>query len=535
MRLRTRFSKTFLLFAIAVSVPTAGAQPVLTVHRSIELRVAEAQFVVRGTISHLTRTALEPTPDGEVIYTITVKVDEVIKGPRRPTAEFIAKSRFLRGEFERWAERRVSFLCFGNAQSAETTNNSTLPPLWDAIDLGPRIPGDQGIKGLVDFPPILSMDFACLDDPKEILSRARKFSKEKSTEIHVFEHPPLPAGRLFCFWERLAVPVVPSLETIARRLIKSPEEFVRTRDPALNHLDKASREKMQEGLCQLARADGVAALRHFKSKQNIALLTPLLDNPAFMDFHGPGPDDTKRVYCVRKAAYDVLRKWDVEITKPLIEEPLSSAELFIRQIQTGMTREQVERILGPSRGETSVTKIHYASWYLAKPELDPREFSIDDRALGAVGVVFENGPDGIDTNATAKVREVRYFAERLHRGGGVMPTLVILPENAPEPQQAAARRLAQALNYGIVKRNFTNDPGPETVWFQLAPSGYQVKPWYVIVIDQNVYVRASSYEALDRAVDRLIRSADRIPPVGAPHGARLPRGVMTDYDVIPEE
>ena len=115
------------------------------------------------------------------------------------------------------------------------------------------------------------------------------------------------------------------------------------------------------------------------------------------------------------------------------------------------------------------------------------------------------------------------------------PACVAVPENAPEPHQAAARRLAQALSYRIIKRNFTNDPGPETIWFQLGPSGYQVKPWYVIVIDQNVYVRASSYEALDRAVDRLIRSAGRIPAPGAPHGARLPRGVMTDYDVIPEE
>src|SRR3954469_24153923 len=55
------------------------AQPVLVIHRSIELRVAQAQFVVRGTILHLRRTVLESPPDGEVLYTITVKVDEVIK------------------------------------------------------------------------------------------------------------------------------------------------------------------------------------------------------------------------------------------------------------------------------------------------------------------------------------------------------------------------------------------------------------------------------------------------------------------------
>jgi hypothetical protein len=322
--------KTLQFFlGVSLTATIATAQPVLINHRSIELRVAQAQLVVRGTISHLTRTDLGSPPDGEVLYTITVKVNEVIKGPRRTPAEFSAKTRFLNGEFERWAERGVSFLCFGNAPTAETTNNNKLLPRWDAINLGPRIPGDQLIKGLVDFPPILSMDFAWLDDPKAILSRARKFSQVKSTEIHVFEHPPMPAGRLESLSVRLAVPVVPSLEMIARRLIKSPEEFVRANDAALNRLDDASRKKVLEWSRQLARADGVAALRYFKSKQNIALLTPLLNNSAFTVSHGPGPDDTKRVYYVRKAAYDVLRKWDVEITKPITEEPLPSAKLLL--------------------------------------------------------------------------------------------------------------------------------------------------------------------------------------------------------------
>ena len=407
-----RLSKTFGLIGLVVSAAIVGAQPVITVHRSIELRVAEAQFVVRGTISHLTRTVPEPPPDGEAIYTITVKVDEVIKGPPRATTEFIAKTIASDDEFERFAARRTAFLCFGNTSAAETTNDKTLPPRWDAIVLGPRLVPEPTVKGPVDFPPILSMDFTCLDDPKEILSRARKFSKEKSTESHVFEHPPLPFGRFEFLWTRLVVPVVPSFETIARRLIKSPEEFVKDVGP--NHLDKASREKVLEGFRNMARAEGVAALRYFKSKQNIALLTPLLNDPASMVFHGPGPDDAERVYYIRKAAYEVLRQWDVKITKPLIEEPLSSAELLIRQIQTGMTREQVEKILGPSRGQTHATKIHSVSWYLTKPQLDSRE-------------------------------------------------------------------------------------------------------------------------ELDRAVDRLIKSARDIPPAGATFGATLPRGVMTDYNVIPQE
>src|ERR1043165_8285590 len=120
MRLRTRFSKTLPFVAIALSAATAAAQPVFTLHRSIELRPAHAQFVVRGTISHLSRTAPDSPPEGEAIYTITVQMDEVIKGPRRRAAEFIAKTMISDDEFERFAARRTSFLCFGNTTSDAT-------------------------------------------------------------------------------------------------------------------------------------------------------------------------------------------------------------------------------------------------------------------------------------------------------------------------------------------------------------------------------------------------------------------------------
>src|ERR1044071_4399942 len=96
--------KSLPLFALVLSAGTTSAQPVISIHRSIELRVVEAQFVVRGTITNLVRTVLVPPggyetnfvridgeeksyrtqmPDGEATYAITVKVAEVIKGHRR--------------------------------------------------------------------------------------------------------------------------------------------------------------------------------------------------------------------------------------------------------------------------------------------------------------------------------------------------------------------------------------------------------------------------------------------------------------------
>lgn len=341
--------KAFLFFlTVAFTARSARAQPVFTLHRSVELRVAQAEFVVRGTIANLSRTVLclpggyvtnsmwsdgverfygTQMPDGIVSYTIAVKVDEVIKGPRRTTTEFVAHTSVRDDRFEHWAARRASFLCFGNASMPEALTNKPLAFLWNAISLGPPFAGEQTIKGMVDFPPVFSMDFACLDDPEEILARARQFAKRKgaSAEVHVFENPPLPASRHELLWTRLAVPVVPSLEAIARRLIKSPEDFLRpTQDlTAQTEGERQSQANALEGRRDVLRAEGIAALRYFKSKKNIALLKPLLNDPASMiEHHRDDRSDVKRVYYIRKVGYETLGKWGVEVHKPLLEEPL---------------------------------------------------------------------------------------------------------------------------------------------------------------------------------------------------------------------
>jgi len=135
----------------------------------------------------------------------------------------------------------------------------------------------------------------------------------------------LPARRSELLWTRLAVPVVPSLETIARRLIKSPEDFLRpTQDlTAQTESERQLQANALEGRRNLLRAEGIAALRYFKSKQNIALLESLLNNPASMiEHHRDDRSDVKRVYYIRKVGYETLRKWGAEVHKPLLEEPL---------------------------------------------------------------------------------------------------------------------------------------------------------------------------------------------------------------------
>jgi len=341
----TNTQKTVLLLVgIVLSSIMAGAQPVLTTYRSIELQVAEAQFVVRGTIAKLSRTVLVPAggystntvrmpggeeksyrtqePEGIVNYLITIQVDETIKGPRRKTAEFAVRTSDHDHEFEQWATRHTPFLCFGDAANATAlaaiTNsaNQPIPSWWNALSLEPPVPGERIITGMVHYPPVFAMDFACLDDPKEILAQARPFAKKGSAvKVHVFKEVPMPAGRFTTYWNALAVPVMPALERIARRLIQAPEEVLRQ----IQVLPANWPPGYQDSL----RVEGVAALRYFKSKKNIALLKPLLQDPTFRLEHHPGDrTDSKRVYRIRASAYETLRAWGVEVRQPVLEEPL---------------------------------------------------------------------------------------------------------------------------------------------------------------------------------------------------------------------
>src|SRR5262249_39089210 len=143
------------------------------------------------------------------------------------------------------------------------------------------VPGEQTYAHR-NGPPVHTMEFTTLSDPKEILARARKFAKQKendSREAHVFSFP--QAG----LWSSLTVPVVPSLQPIARRMIQAPELFVARN---LDWLPESERgrplaQSQLEGELNTRRAEGIAALRYFKSAANIRLLKPLLNHPAFQD------------------------------------------------------------------------------------------------------------------------------------------------------------------------------------------------------------------------------------------------------------
>jgi hypothetical protein len=128
-----------------------------------------------------------------------------------------------------------------------------------------------------------------LTNPAEILAYTRKITRQPS-------HPPntfwLNDG-----WVYLDVPVTPELENRALQLIRS------------NHWPSLE--------------EGIKALGCFKSAKNIQLLKPLLNDSNYAEFLDPDrPWMSQRIHYPRKAAYDVLTNWGVNVSELVWKEDL---------------------------------------------------------------------------------------------------------------------------------------------------------------------------------------------------------------------
>jgi hypothetical protein len=333
---------------------TAIAQPTGPVlYESIEARVAGAESVFRGSICGLTRAVIVPeggratnyttepngvrtphiiegNPNGEVNYAIQVKVEEVLKGPPRTNFAFVEEKCFdFDRRWDQWAEQRTPFLWFvGGSRTAFTDVNTgqyTAVPNsgWSNIRLGKAVPAEKMFTkpGLT-----VSSDFTCLTEPEEVLKRAREFAKEwrGPVKVHVYQMPPLSCGS---YWAQLAVPIVPSLEKTAQRLIRSPAEFFPdTMGPvATNAEQRRQREFWLEYRRSWLPGEGIGALQYFKSAENIALLMPFLTNSleGYSEIYEGDLIGTKvRHYPLRASAYAVLKNWGVAVSEPVVQEQI---------------------------------------------------------------------------------------------------------------------------------------------------------------------------------------------------------------------
>jgi sugar lactone lactonase YvrE len=311
----------------------AHGQPVFPrLYESLEAKVAGAEVVFRGSITNLVRTALPPhgryDPNVWLRYTMEVRVDEVLKGALPKRVEFTEDTLDSDKRFEQWRDEHTSFLWFVGgtvtswAPSSSGQYTNVPAARWCNIRLGKSVPDERIHTGPE---PTISMDFAQLTEADEILRRARQFTKEQSgpLRIHVFDNTP------GMFLVRLAVPIVPSLETTARRLILSPADFL-PGAPGGTITNAAARAAWLESAQNGLQLEGLGALRYFQSAENIALVKPFLNHPMAVDMEissGERIGSLVRKYPLRAAAYEVLQGWGVAVSQPVLEEPLPEVKV----------------------------------------------------------------------------------------------------------------------------------------------------------------------------------------------------------------
>lgn len=309
-----------VLSGVAFFACPARAQPIFPIYRSLETQVAEAQSIFCGSVSNCSGTFIErqdgfaggyrrdgtERPKGVMKYTITVQINETIKGSLAKTIELVEETEAGDNRFEQWAGQHTTFLFFiGGTSWSNLGGNLSETNGWHTIRLGAAVPGERFWSSDA---PVFLMDFTCLTNSKAILAETRKAARIPSHGVTFHKLYPMPG----IFSSSLIVPVEPALEKIARRLIVAPESFWPASDRhALN----------SQGLMDCER-EGVEALRYFKSARNVRLLKSLLGRSESSLFERQG--ETYRQFPVQSAAYEVLTGWGVEVPKPVMEEKVSA-------------------------------------------------------------------------------------------------------------------------------------------------------------------------------------------------------------------
>jgi hypothetical protein len=332
-------------FLVAIALATVVFSPAVSFGQlgryaasSLELLVAKAEVVVRGSVVNVTR---EPDKGDWGWDIVTLQVRDTLKGGKAKRLKFAIRTHDSDDTLQRWKESKQEALWLLDRQKVENGEDARRlakilerhrMDLWtsslegSALRLGPSAPEDRRRPP----PPIFTLDLRLLDTPEDIVKAARQAVEtagERTTRVHeltlsrdIMQRTGTSGDINF-----LRVPVDWRLEVFARRLIESPEDFLspikerRFKDEAERRFLANLRQGEKDGF----RHEGVRALRYFKSRENIARLKPLLkDETWLIESRFDDRRDAKRVYYIREAAYEVLRQWGVEVGKPVLREDL---------------------------------------------------------------------------------------------------------------------------------------------------------------------------------------------------------------------
>ncbi len=93
--------------------------------------------------------------------------------------------------------------------------------------------------------------------------------------------------------------------------------YLRLSVPVDQYLEKRAQDYIRSDDPQ-RRSEGAKALVYFKSDKNLALITPLLDDPHFDLYPAAIAGRAgERYYAVRHAAFQTLKEWGIDVQKPV--------------------------------------------------------------------------------------------------------------------------------------------------------------------------------------------------------------------------
>lgn len=280
--------------AIGILLLTAQstlAAPILV--ETLDWVIADADLVVRGTLADFDRVRDKE----ELIWsTATIKVAETYKGEKKDEVKMIAahKSRFASDKLSDLAkEKKEVLLCLVKSERYKSRGADYATQPWAL-----RTPAGEIDHTVVDLSGeagtfVIVMDGRVLARKEDILKAATAAGKETKTPTQ---------GRVRA----------PASAEVVRKLADGGPAWLLA--PIDARLEETAKEWLKAKELDF-RLEGAKTVKLFKSEGNIALLKGLLEDPQSKT------DGKTKSYPIRKAAYDVLKEWGVEVKQPLIEEP----------------------------------------------------------------------------------------------------------------------------------------------------------------------------------------------------------------------
>lgn len=281
----TAWSKSFIVIGVSLIATVQGfAQPLSPQTESIESLVANADLVFIATLE---KFGDGDRATGREVHQATIVIEETLKKDLfneyhdRLSIYIPAPASVLAD----WQERSCRLL---------VAHRSDEPKETTVMELA---------KGKLE---VMRDDMTLLRNPDDVIKAAREAVRRM----------PLGVKRVHTF--RLSVP---------RELVGGTtwEPYYGTGGhlrlvvPVDMHLEKRAQDYLRSEN-YMKRAEGVRALRYFKSDANIARVKALLTDPGHVIRQADKGEGQEAFYVVRYEAYETLKAWRIDVKEPVIHE-----------------------------------------------------------------------------------------------------------------------------------------------------------------------------------------------------------------------